>query len=517
MRRITFSILLFLFSFTSIINAQKGDSNILAVNDTQSISYNARIDREFRDSFEKLVLLKNHGGLLPLQTESINSIALIGPTIYNPGIGNMAVNRNSLQNYISPFHAFDEMLGDRIDLYKAIGINMKDDVTRLDSSMVYIGQGINGFSAKYYHGKQATGTPVIFATDKYIDFYWGEALPYPEFEEEFSVSWDATLIPGHGPVKVKLIHTDGCRLFLDGKLIIDAWMEGPLRIDSAWLNIKKGQSYNLQIDFFSVGGPAVIKLGFDYLMSNMIYEAVEKAKRADVAIVFVGQTTCFEDKGTNGSYYLIPNQSRLIQAVYEANPNTVVVMQTASALDIEDWAFNIPAIIQAWSPGERSSQTIANVIFGDKDPAGKLPFRWVMNWNQNFSTRYPYGHGLSYATIGIGKLMMRKNHDGSGWTATIETKNVGSRMGAEVLQLYIADQVRMKKTDGLKAFKKVSLRPGQKNTVGIQIPYEAFETYNSKDEKWTLDPGRYEIMVGISAEEIKLRKTIEIKEIHLNK
>jgi beta-glucosidase len=518
MRRIALCIPIFAFIITSSIYSQDGGAEYIPNSDSSSTTAMYTPEIEFEDNFGDLILLKNHGGILPLQADQISSIALIGPTIYYPGIGDMGSSDVSEYSYISPYQGIVNQVGDSVSVYTSIGINMKDDVTRLDSSYVYIGQGVNGYSAKYYNGLAASGTPDKFLTDKHVDFYWKNS-PYPELGNEYSVRWDATLIPEHGPVKAKLIHSDGCRLYLDGKLIIDAWDSGPVRVDSAWLNIKKGQSYNLQIDYFSDGGDAVIKFGFDFLEPIMIRNAVEKARKADVAIVFVGQTTERKSEGSGDGYFIIPNQSRLIQAVNEVNPNTIVVMQTGFAADIEDWAFDVPVIIQAGIPKEESSTKIAEVLFGQFNPNGKLPFRWAMNENQNFATRYPYGHGLSYTTFGIGKLMMRRNRDGSGWIATVEVKNVGSRIGTEVLQLYVGfpDRKISMPEKELKAFEKVSLLPGQKKTVSIPIPYKAFKYYNAEKESWSIDPGLYEILVGVSAEEIKLRKTIEIKEIHLNK
>ncbi|MCK5338478.1 MAG: glycoside hydrolase family 3 C-terminal domain-containing protein, partial [Bacteroidales bacterium] len=440
----------------------------------------------------------------------------IGPTLFYPGAGASGVLKMDFNSAISPYEGVVSFVSDNIFLYTSTGVNMRNDVAPLDTSIVYIGQGVNGFSAKYYNNLKASGTPAKFATDKQIDFNWGTNVPCPEIDSTaFSVQWDATLIPQHGPVKVKLIHNDGCRLYLDGKLIIDAWKPGPFRMDSAWLNIEKGMSYNLRIDYFSDGGSAMIRFGFDYLMDLMIAGAVEKAKRADVAIVFIGQPV---SDGNARQYCNIPNQSRLIRAVYEANPNTIVVLQTVSAVDIEDWAFDIPTIIQAWTPKQESGTAIAEVLFGQINPDGKLPFTWAMNENQNFDSRFPFGHGLSYTTFGIGKLMMNRSRDGSGWTATVEIRNVGDRAGTETLQLY----VRNPESDAgvaekdLKAFKMVTLFPGQKKTVAISVPYSSFEYYDVESSSRTIDPGKYKILIGTSAEDIKLIKTIVLRQEHID-
>ncbi|MEN8225991.1 MAG: glycoside hydrolase family 3 C-terminal domain-containing protein, partial [Bacteroidota bacterium] len=275
---------------------------------------------------------------------------------------------------------------------------------------------------------------------------------------------------------------------------------------SSFGTIKNSLSDSVKI-YSAMGANASISLAVD----SMFKEAVAKARWADVAIVFVGQANSFNGDGDVLRNRDIQNQSRLIRAVYEANPNTIVVLQTASAVDIEDWAFDIPAIIQAWTPKQESGAAIADVLFGNIDPSGKLPFRWTMNENQNFMTRFPFGHGLSYTTIGIGKLMMRRNQDGSGWTATVETKNMGSRTGTEFLHVYVNHHERKTSMTErqLKAFRRVKLQAGQKKIVSIQLPYEAFSSLSKEMNTWNIDPGLYDILVGTSAEDIKLRKTIE--------
>ncbi|MDT8393297.1 MAG: glycoside hydrolase family 3 C-terminal domain-containing protein [Bacteroidales bacterium] len=472
---------------------------------------------EFKSMSGDIVLLKNHGKLLPLDNRPITSIALIGPEIHSPGLAAKAKQAPDSHSFISPYKGIAEYLGDSIDIYTAYGVNMVNDVVRLDSSYVYVGQGVHGYAVKYYDHAEAEGIPIKSDVDKYIDHYW-EQLPFFGADTVFSMSWSATLIPEHGPVKAKLIHSGACRLYLDGKLMIDNWKAGPVRIDSAWLNIKKGQSYNLKIEFFSKQGPAVIKFGFDYLESNMIYTAVEKAKRADVAIVIAGQAAVFQNDGNLSPAYQMPAQSKLIRAVLGANPNTIVVLQTEAAVDIETWAFDVPAIIQAWMPRQQSGREIANVLFGKENPAGKLPFRWTMNENQNFATRFAFGHGLSYTTFGIGKLLIWPLRDSCGWVATVEIRNMDKRTGTETLQLYARQKEHLyaDPVSELKAFKKISLWPEQKKVVVIPLPCEAFMYFDEETGQWTFGSGIYEILVGVSEEDMKLRKILEVKPEYIN-
>lgn len=496
-----------------------------------------------------IVLLKNDRGFLPLEMDKINSIALIGPGVFDARTSGGGTSYVDPQYTISPYQGMKNLLGDIVQIYTAKGIDMKNDVTPLDSSFVFVREGVNGFTAKYFNNMDCSGTPELSQTHKYIDFNWWHNPPTPEIAKDFSISWNATLIPPKGGAyKYKIVHNDGIRIYLDGKIILDKWEEGPVRLDSGWMFLEDSSSYDLQIDYYSNGGFNQVKYGFDYLQNLMIARAVEKASLADVAIVFVGLTDRFESVGFDRDYWGIPNQSKLIEAVLEVNPNTIVVIQTGSSVDIEDWAFDVPAILQAWYPGQEGGTAIAKVLFGEFDPIGRLPFTWTMDLNDypgmkgykspsmrawykegihlgyrymrkyDLQVRFPFGHGLSYTTFGIGKLMMKRNRDGSGWIATVEIKNVGSRSGTETLQLYVSDPESNvdKPTKELKAFQQVTLKPGHRKTVSFPLPYEAFSYFDEATGLWTVDPGLYDILIGTSAEEIKLQKTIELKEMHIN-
>jgi beta-glucosidase len=446
----------------------------------------------FMEESGGIILLKNHGGLLPLETSEIQSIALIGP------------GSKGLSGF----------LADSLLVYESRGVDVANDIMALDSSLVYIGQGVNGFSGKYYNNLSASGSPAVFKTDKFIDFYWEEKPPLEAIgSSAFSVQWDATLIPAHGPVKVKLIHNDGARLYLDGKVLIDAWEEGPIRTDSAWLNIEKGRSYNIQVDYFSASGPAMVKIGFSHIEEFLLRDALEKALRADVAVICAGQSYIFQPDGTRVPSYTLPAQSKLISKVLQVNPNVVVVLNTDSAVDIEDWVFDAPAIIMAWPPETHSTREIMEVLFGKVNPDAKLPFRWTMNENQNFETRFPFGFGMTYTTFGIGKLLMKRDSDNSGWTATVEVRNMGSRAGTETLQLHVRGPGGEKL--GMAAYKRVTLFPGQKKVVPINMPYSLFESFDEDKGKHIIAPGKYTILAGTSAEDLKLQKTIEIKKQHI--
>jgi beta-glucosidase len=495
-----------------------------------------------RAALQSIVLLKNEGGILPLSPDSIRSVALIGPRLFHAGSRGSGDANNG---YVTPYEGIIKLLGDKVHIRTAVGANINGDVSPLHPDLVYAGQGRNGFSAKYYGNNSCTGMPALFRIDERIDFNWGSGLPIPAGKDGFSARWDASLIhPRGGSFKIKVIHDGGCRLYIDGKAIIDAWIPGPVRTDSAWIHVEAGRSYNLQLEYFASDSPAGIRLGIDYLPANMIAEAVEKARLSDVAIIFAGTPDILEGDGRDRSRFGIPNQSRLILEVLKANPNTIVVLQTAAAVDIESWAFDVPTILQAWLPVKESGNAIAEILFGRYNPGGKLPFTWNMsaghypaletykspslkawyleglftgyryNDRHGLATRFPFGHGLSYTTFGIGKLLMFENRDKSGWTATVEIRNMGSRPGTEVLQLYVRNPegpvIRPEKE--LRAFRQVSLMPGQKRTISIPLPNEAFAIWDDERGAWSIMPGLYEIVIGTSAEAVKLRKTIGVRE-----
>jgi beta-glucosidase len=255
--------------------------------------------------------------------------------------------------------------------------------------------------------------------------------------------------------------------------------------------------------------------------------AINAAANADVAIVFVGtdQTCVGEDNDL--SFSGLPGvQGKLVESVYSANPNTIVVLINGNPLPISWINTHVPAIIESWFGGPDQGAAIADVLFGTYNPGGKLTQTWVSNENSLpamndyniFNNRtymyftgqpmYPFGFGLSYTSFSYANLTMTPSvlHPGDTLRTTVDITNVGKRAGDEILQLYIHDRVASVKVASkqLKGFCRTNLEPGETKTVEFRVPYDELSFWDIKTHSFVVEPGEFDIMVGASSADIRL-------------
>jgi beta-glucosidase len=262
-------------------------------------------------------------------------------------------------------------------------------------------------------------------------------------------------------------------------------------------------------------------------------KAVEAARTADVAIVFVGTTAAVEqearDRKTLG---LTGSQEELVKAVFAANPKTIVVEMSAGPLTVPWLAQNIPAMLQAWWPGEEGGNAIADVLFGNVNPAGRLPHTVYASEAQvpplneydvskgftymylNGEPLFPFGHGLSYTTFKYGnlKLSAEKIKAAGKVEVSVDVTNNGSRAGDEVVQLYVhqvKSSVKRPVTE-LRGFQRIGLQPGETKTVSLTLPAAKLAFWNEKTHRFVVEPGAFDVMVGASSADIRLKDQIEV-------
>jgi beta-glucosidase len=283
---------------------------------------------------------------------------------------------------------------------------------------------------------------------------------------------------------------------------------------------------------------------------KLIKEAAEAAAKADIAIVVGGWThgydyNVWDDNAYDAESVDKPSmdmpfgQDELIKAVLKANPKTIVVLMGAGGIDMSRWVDHTPAVIQAFYPGMEGGNALAKILFGAVNPSGKLPMslpkklkdvpaeklgeypgkNGVVHYNDGIYVGYryydtygvdpqfPFGFGLSYTTFKYSDLKINGN------TIALNLKNTGKVAGGEVVQLYVSKQYAAVKrpVKELKAFDKVFLKPGETKAVTLKINDEAFKYYNEDKKQWFLEPGKYDILVGSSSKELKLKGTVEKK------
>jgi beta-glucosidase len=266
-----------------------------------------------------------------------------------------------------------------------------------------------------------------------------------------------------------------------------------------------------------------------------IKKAVEIAKKADVAVVYVGTTLANEAEFVDRKALSLPgNQDELVKAVIAANPKTIVVLMNAGPLTIPYIKDNAAAIVEAWWGGEQGGNAIADVLFGNINPGGKMPLTVYASEDQvppqteydvtkgftymyiNGKPLFPFGHGLSYTTFNYSNLKLSAKQiktDGS-ITATVNVKNTGKVAGDEVVQLYLHDVSPSLKRPAkeLRGFDRISLKPGEIKTVTMTIPSDRLAFYDEKIHNFRVEPEMIDVMVGSSSEDIRLKSQFKVVE-----
>jgi beta-glucosidase len=286
---------------------------------------------------------------------------------------------------------------------------------------------------------------------------------------------------------------------------------------------------------------------------KLIQEAVEAAKKSEVAIVFGGwahgfnysiwSDNAYDAEGIDKPDMNMPfGQDELISAVIDANPNTIVVLFGGGPLNISKWEGKAKAILQVGYPGQEGGHAISEILFGDVNPSGKLTFSWpktledspahktgeypgdslTVRYKEDIFVGYRYfdtykvqpqfafGHGLSYSTFEYKNLRLAKT--GNEVTATFTLTNTGAKAGAEVVQLYVKDsKASVKRPEKeLKGFEKVFLNAGESKEITIELKADAFKFFDEKSSQWKLESGKFEIQAGTSSADIRLKKSITL-------
>lgn len=279
----------------------------------------------------------------------------------------------------------------------------------------------------------------------------------------------------------------------------------------------------------------------DQMLWPKLGEIKEAAEQTDAVLVFAGtmvseDTEMFDRRTAR----LNPNFGMFIEEACRHNPNVVVVLQSGSALILDDWHQKTPAILEMWLGGEACGKAVAQILCGERNPSGKLAetFPCVERKDLNYpgngryigydekleigyryydrhpeEIAYPFGHGLSYTTFDYKDLCVSVDEDRIG--ISFQIKNTGSFPGAEVVQIYVGNpgSTVSRPVKELKAFDKIFLQTGESKSVELQIPLEEIGYYNVMLKKWVTESSRYEIYVGSSSQDIRLKKSIYVKNV----
>jgi beta-glucosidase len=346
----------------------------------------------------------------------------------------------------------------------------------------------------------------------------------------WSARWSGTLTSDvSGPHEISVTATDGVRLSLDGKRVINAWQGASKQTRTVQVDLKEGEPHALVLEGRHQTPGAQVRLCWARPLKGQdkaIAEAVRIAKQADAAVVFVGGSglTSGEIRDAD-NLELTGRQMELLQAVYRTK-TPIIVVHIGGRPNTMEWVFDhAPAVLTAWNAGEEGGNAVADVLFGDFNPCGKLPAQWPVSTGQLPSTydymhtgrgerggymqvaetvapRYPFGYGLSYTRFAYGNLRVpEKVTSGSRVTVTVDVQNIGEREGIEVAQLYVHDVIASVKRPmrQLKGFKRVSLKPGETKTVEFTLTPAHLAFWNAAGKR-VVEPGEFRVMAGGSAQ-----------------
>jgi beta-glucosidase len=505
---------------------------------------------------QSIVLLKNERNVLPLDKNRIKSLAVLGPNAAEARTGGGGSSKVTPFYSVSPLEGLKKSLGNDIEIKYAPGTAIHGDIIPLDSQYMIPANataGKTGLWAEYFLNTKLQGKPVLTRVDKVINFYWGYDVPHPKLHRpnhrnDFSIRWTGKLLPPKtGEYRLDVIHNDGLRLYVDDRLLINNWKRRPIVFNTASIRLRKGQTYRLRIEYFFDGGISVVKFGWKLPDHDYLAEALDLVKHSDAAVIFAGIHNRFESESFDRRRLELPKQDILIKAVAGVNPNTIVVLNTGSPVLMKPWLDKVPAIVQAWYPGQEGGNAIADVLVGNTNPSGKLPVSFINSYDDSpvfkdykdkslkspypegifvgyryldkhsIDALFPFGHGLSYTRFEYSNLKVNPpgiiaGESDFSVTVSVDVRNTGKRKGAEVVQVYVKDvECSVERPDKeLKGFARIYLAPGEKKTISVKLNRDAFAFYEPDRRQWVVEPGEFEIMVGRSSKDICLQSHIEI-------
>ncbi|ODV76852.1 glycoside hydrolase family 3 protein [Suhomyces tanzawaensis NRRL Y-17324] len=524
---------------------------------------------------ETIVLLKNENDVLPLhnKTEKPQKIAIIGPNAkvaQDSGGGSAAMNASYK---VTPFEGFRSKIeeGDgSVSLDYSLGCYLDRNLPDI-GHLLRDDEGNPGVTAKFYK-KPRTGTSddnrELFETFhfKSTRFYLsdfkskhlkpGELLFYTDFTGTFVPEETATYEFG-----CSVLGT--AQIFVDDKLVVDNkthqvagedfFLGIGTRQELGSVDLEKGREYKIRVEF---GSGATYTLSSQYSERGGIYfgarikttaeedlmSAVEVAKSADKVVIFVGLSKEWESEGFDRPNMEIPGYTnQLISEIAKVNRNVIVVNQSGSPVSMP-WIDNVAGLVQAWYGGNELGNAIADVLFGDVNPSGKLSMTFPKRLEDNPSflnygstngrviygedifvgyryyekvgreVLFPFGYGLSYTTFSLFNLRVKVEE--RDLKVSVSLKNTGSRKGAEVVQVYVAQDKPniIKPVKELRDFTKVTLDPGQEREVYFTIPLnDATGYWNTYSESWESDAGAYKVLVGSSSRDADLLQGFSIE------
>ena len=503
---------------------------------------------------ESMVLLKNERSLLPLDKARIKSIAIIGPDAYP------AVPVGGGSGRVEPFVAtgflqgLGNYLGTAAQVYYSRGIPSLGEMAQATNFFTHAIDGRPGLNAEYFDNKDLKGTPTIKRIDQHLNFRAGTSADFPA--ATLSSRWTGYYLPsesGSYDVFVASTGEDGgyYRLYLDDKLIFDDWSTSRAAVGQARVSLD-AKPHKILLEQHGRSGWLGTRMQFGIVRHGSLVsqEARNLAANADVVVVAAGFDPETESEGADRTFQLPPAQDELVEAMTAVNKNTILVITSGGNVDMTGWLDRVPALIEAWYPGQEGGTALAEVLFGEVNPSGRLPVTFERRWEDNpvsnsyyppagtnkveykegvfvgyrgyekngTKPQFPFGYGLSYTNFSYSNLSVQQGITKGGspeiWWAEVsfDISNTGRLAGSEVAQVYVGDSHSKipRPLKELQGFAKLELKPGEKKRVKVMLNQRALSYYDTNGRQWRAEPGDFDVLVGPSSAKIELRGKISL-------
>jgi len=495
-----------------------------------------------QEAREGMVLLKNDHHILPLDKTKLKTLAVIGPNAFPSVPGGGGSSETKPFNSVSFLEGVSNYLGSAVKVLYAVDTPPLDEVFDHSEFVVSPG-GERGLKGEYFDNEELKGAPAMVVVSPHVNFKWGDdsyAAGHPV--DHFSIRWTGYFTPTKTDnYSFFSSADDGVRLYIDDQPVIDDWQRHSETVDTYSAHFEAGHAYKIRFEYFEAIGSARAGFGVIGAAEFVGRETKALAAKADAVVVCVGFDANTESEGSDRTFTLPGGQDELIRQIASVNKNVIVVLTAGGDVDMTKWIEVVPALLHAWYPGQEGGTALAQILFGDYSPSGKLPASFERHWEDNPTYKsyypaagelavkysegvflgyrgydksgvkpmFPFGYGLSYTTFAYKNLSVSPTEGNLTQPVQVsfDLTNTGKRQGAEVAELYVGDSHAKvpRPVKELKGFARVDLKPGETRHVTLTLDRRAFSYYDVEKTDWSADPGRFEILVGGSSDNIQLQ------------
>lgn len=478
---------------------------------------------------KSIVLLKNADNILPL-SKDLKTIAVIGPNTDN--FESLIGNYNGIpKDPVTVLRGIKNKVRPDTKIIFAEGSDLADGIHNLvviPSRYLQTPDGKQGVLGEYFNNREMKGEPAFTRIDDQVNFYWEHLSPRLDLpDDDFGVRWTTYLVPPvSGTYAIGSWGSSGYEVLLDGKRILSDRSEHHAFHKEYSVEMEAGKKYKIEVLYKNYSGDADMKLLWAPPRPNMLNDAVQAAREADAVILVLGLSQRLEGEemsikidgflgGDRTSLDLPAAQEKLLEAVTATGKPVIVVLMNGGALSVNKAQEKASAILLAGYPGQQGGNAVADVLFGDYNPAGRLPVTYYKSVNQlppfedynmqgktyRYFTQeplYPFGYGLSYTTFSYSNLEMPQQAvAGDKVTVKVTVTNTGKREGDEVVQLYLKDEkaTTPRPIRQLEGFERINLKPGESKVVEFTLQPRQFSIINKKNKR-VIEPGYFTISVG---------------------